>query len=111
MVPDIDDLLPVYVYDKYEGYNVKVIPDCTDEEIERHINMTGAGLQQVLTQGVDRVLTNHALLSPVIAKRAIETCPEGVVRPPYDVKIHGSAITFVVKPHPQFKPTCETNRT
>jgi glycosyltransferase involved in cell wall biosynthesis len=98
VVPDIDDLLPVYVFDKYEGYTVKTIPDCTEAEIENHITKTAAGIKRVLAQGVDRVLSNHALLSPVNAKRA---CEEYGV--PFDIKIHGSGITFVLKPHPRYK--------
>ena len=98
VVPDIDGLLPVYVYDKYEGYEVKTIPDCTEEEIENHITKTAAGIKKVLAQGCDRVLSNHALLSPVNTKRACEEM--GV---PFDIKIHGSGITFVLKPHPAYK--------
>ena len=98
VVPDIDDLLPVYVFDRYEGYTVKTIPDCTEAEIENHITKTAEGIKRVLAQGCDRVLSNHALLSPVNTKRA---CEEYGV--PFDIKIHGSGITFVLKPHPQYK--------
>ena len=98
VVPDIDGLLPVYVYDDYEGYTVKTIPDCTEVELENHIEKTAKVLRQVLAQGAVRVLSNHCLLSPVITKRACEG-----LSTPYDVKVHGSAITFVIKPHPRLK--------
>ncbi|XP_013421312.1 uncharacterized protein LOC106181476 [Lingula anatina] len=99
LVPDIAGLLPVYVYDEYEGYTVKTIPNCTDEEIERHISMTSKAIRKAVDMwGCDKVLTNHALLSPVNAKRALEGT--GI---PFDIKIHGSALIFVVDPHPQYK--------
>jgi glycosyltransferase involved in cell wall biosynthesis len=87
VVPFINDLLPVYVFDKYEGYLVKRVPEMTEEEIQAHIEMTAAVLSEVCTQGVDYVLTNHALFGPIIARRALHNT--GI---PYNVKIHGSSI-------------------
>lgn len=92
VVPDINGLLLVYWYDLYEGYEVKTMVNCTLEEIEANIEGTVAGLKKVIAQGVDRILANHAILSPVITKRATEGT--GI---PYDVKIHGSSIIFSVK--------------
>ena len=97
VVPDIDSLLLVYVFNRYDGFRVKAMGDnhCSLAEIDNLVEKTAAGLRKVLAQGVDRVLTNHALLSPVIAKRACE----GHV--PFDVKIHGSAIHFSLKQRPE----------
>ena len=92
VVPDINGLLLVYWYDLYEGYEVKTMVNCSLEEIEANIQRTAAGLKKVIAQGVDRILANHAILSPVITKRATEGT--GI---PYDVKIHGSSIIFSVK--------------
>lgn len=92
VVPDINGLLLVYWYDLYEGYEVKTMVNCSLQEIEANIEGTAAGLKKVIAQGVDRILANHAILSPVITKRATEGT--GV---PYDVKIHGSSIIFSVK--------------
>ena len=98
VVPDINGLLLVYVHNRYEGFEVKAMGDsqCSLAEIDRHIEMTAAGLRKVLAQGVDRVLANHSLLSPVIAKRA---CEGGKI--PFDVKIHGSSISFSLKERPE----------
>ena len=100
VVPDIDDLLLVYVYNPYDGYTVKAMGDsgCTIAEVDNHIEKTAAGLRKVLAQGVDRILTNHAILSPVIAKRACEGTAHWA---PYDVKIHGSSISFSLKQRPE----------
>lgn len=99
VVPDIGDLLLVYVLNRYEGYTVKALGDpltCTEDEIESVIDKTAIGLKKVLTQGVDRVLANHTLLSPVVSKRA---CQDTNV--PYDVKVHGSSICFSLKQRPE----------
>lgn len=92
IVPDIDGLLLVYWYDTYERYEVKTMVNCSLEEIEANIKLTADGLKKVIAQGVDRILANHAILSPVISRRATEGT--GV---PYDVKIHGSSLIFSVK--------------
>ena len=98
VVPDIGGLLLVYNYDRYEGFEVKTMRECSLKEIDAHIELTVKGLKRVLAQGVDRILTNHTILSPVIASRA---CQDTTI--PYDVKIHGSSITFSIKPRPELK--------
>ena len=35
--PDIGGLLPVYVYDDYEGFEVRTFDHLTDEELERYL--------------------------------------------------------------------------
>jgi len=99
VVPDINDLLPVYVMDRYDGFDVKTIPEMTADEIDTHIDMTAAALRAVAAQGVDRVLANHVMLGPVIASRALDG-----TEIPYDVKIHGSAIEYTLVPNPRFMP-------
>ncbi|XP_032230360.1 uncharacterized protein LOC116613958 [Nematostella vectensis] len=92
-VPDIYGLLLVYSYDEYPGYRVKTLKDCSIAEIEANIEGTVNGLRRVVEQGVDLILTNHILLSPVIASRATQGLDV-----PYVCKLHGSAIIFSVKP-------------
>ena len=99
IVPAIDDLLPVYVMDRYDGFDVKTIPEMTTEEIDTHVGMTATALRAVVAQGVDRVLANHVMMGPVIAKRALDGTDV-----PYDVKIHGSAIEYTLVPNPRLMP-------
>ena len=95
VVPDINNLLPVYVFDRYKGYQVKLIPDMTLNEINSHIETTASSLREVALQGADRILANHAILGPVIASRALQGLDI-----PYDVKIHGSAVEYTLVPNP-----------
>lgn len=96
VVPEINRLLPVFVLDKYDGFEVKRIQDMSGAEIETHIRLTARVLRRVVRQRADGVLANHVLLSPVIAGRALENLPV-----PYDVKIHGSAVEYSLVPHPE----------
>ncbi len=98
IVPDIDNLLPVYIFDEYEGYTVKTIPEMTDEEIENHIDLMAKAIKKIVRQGADLFFANHVLLSPVIVKRALEKSGN-----PYKIKIHGSAMEFVAAKHPEYK--------
>ena len=99
IVPDINGLLLVYWYDVYEGYEVKTMVNCSLEEIEANIKLTADGLKKVIAQGVDRILANHVILSPVIAKRATKG-----TEVPYDVKVHGSSIIFSIKERKELRP-------
>src|SRR4051812_16847125 len=91
--PPIGTLLPVYVADRYEGFEAKPLPDCTDEEIEGYIERNVAAVREV-AQLVepDAALANHLVMGPVILARAGVPCA---------VKVHGSALEYVVKPHPE----------
>jgi glycosyltransferase involved in cell wall biosynthesis len=96
--PDIGGLLPVYVKDPYEGFEVKSFPELTEAELDRYIEANVVAVREVAAAagGVDLALANHLVMGPAILARA------GVA--PYAVKIHGSALEYTVKPHPRFLP-------
>jgi glycosyltransferase involved in cell wall biosynthesis len=92
--PDIHGLLPVYVKDPYEGFEVKAFPEMTDAELDRYIDANVAAVREVAAAagGIDTALANHLVMGPAILARA------GVA--PFAAKIHGSALEYTVKPHP-----------
>src|SRR5215207_9617537 len=47
-VPDIDGLLPVYVADRYEGFEVKTFPALSDEELDRYLAANVAAVRNVV---------------------------------------------------------------
>jgi glycosyltransferase involved in cell wall biosynthesis len=96
--PDIGGLLPVYVKDPYEGFEVRSFPELTDEELDRYIDSNVVAVREVAekTGGVDLALANHLVMGPAILARAA-ICP-------FAAKIHGSALEYTVKPHPRFLP-------
>jgi glycosyltransferase involved in cell wall biosynthesis len=96
--PEIGGLLPVYVKDPYEGFEVKAFPELSEAELDRYIEANVAAVRGVAENagGVDFALANHLVMGPAILARA------GVA--PFAAKIHGSALEYTVKPHPRFLP-------
>ena len=99
--PDIGGLLPVYVKDPYEGFEVKAFPELTEAELERYIEANVAAVREVAAEagGIDAALANHLVMGPAILARAEVG--------PFAAKIHGSALEYTVKPHPRFLPYAE----
>jgi glycosyltransferase involved in cell wall biosynthesis len=93
--PEIGGLLPVYVYDTYEGFEVKTFDALTDAELARYIDSNVAAVRDVVADAEpDAAFANHAVMGPAILARALDGIP-------YAVKIHGSALEYTVKPHYQ----------
>ena len=99
--PDIHGLLPVYVKDPYEGFEVKAFPELTEAELDRYIEANVAAVREVAAAagGIDAALANHLVMGPAILARAAIG--------PFAAKIHGSALEYTVKPHPRFLPYAE----
>ncbi len=96
--PDIHGLLPVYVKDPYEGFEVKAFPELSEAELDRYIDANVAAVRAVAESvgGFDAALANHLVMGPAILARADVG--------PFAAKIHGSALEYTVKPHPRFLP-------
>jgi glycosyltransferase involved in cell wall biosynthesis len=99
--PDIHGLLPVYVKDPYEGFEVKTFPELSEEELDRYIEANVAAVREVAAQAgdIDVALANHLVMGPAILARADVG--------PFAAKIHGSALEYTVKPNPRFLPYAE----
>lgn len=96
--PDIGGLLPVYVKDPYESFEVKTFPELSEAELAHYLDANVAAVREVAEAagGIDLALANHLVMGPAILARA------GVA--PFAAKIHGSALEYTVKPHPRFLP-------
>ena len=46
--PDIGDLLPVYVADRYEGIEARTFAECSEAEVARYIEANVAAVRDVL---------------------------------------------------------------
>jgi glycosyltransferase involved in cell wall biosynthesis len=93
--PDIGPLLPVYVPDRYEGFEVRTFGECTPAEVERYVERNAAAVREVAARArVDLALANHLIMGPAILAR-------GLAATPYAVKVHGSALEYSVKPQPE----------
>lgn len=96
--PDIGGLLPVYVKDPYEGFEVKAFQELTEAELDRYLEANVAAVREVAAAagGIDAALANHLVMGPAILARADIA--------PFAAKIHGSALEYTVKPHRRFLP-------
>ena len=89
--PPIGRVLPVYVADRYEGFDAKPFHELTDAELEHYIGANVGAVRDVVARSQpDAALANHLIMGPVVLARAGLT---------YAVKIHGSALEYTVKPH------------
>jgi len=97
--PKLGDLLPVYVWDKYEEFS-RVVPmvDLPDHEIEAYLARNVEVVDRVVREnGIGVLHANHMVLMSVVAQRVSER--SGV---PYIIMPHGSALEYAVKPDPRF---------
>jgi glycosyltransferase involved in cell wall biosynthesis len=99
--PDIHGLLPVYLKDPYEGFEVKAFPELTDAELDRYLDDNVGAVREVVGAcgSPDAALAGHLVMGPCILARA------GIGE--FAAKIHGSALEYTVKPNPRFVPYAE----
>jgi glycosyltransferase involved in cell wall biosynthesis len=95
--PDIGRLLPVFVLDEYEGFDVRRFVDLTDEELRRYLSLNVAALRAAASwQGSDVVIVGHAVPGAAVARRALG--PRS-----YVVKIHGSDVEYAMRPQARYR--------
>jgi glycosyltransferase involved in cell wall biosynthesis len=100
--PNIGNLLPVYVADRYEGIEARTFAECSDEEIAAYLQANVAAAREVSALAEPHLaLANHLVMGPVILARALAGGVGGAGGVPYAVKIHGSALEYTVKPQPE----------
>ena len=84
--PDVGGLLPVFVLDRYDGYEVRRVQDCTRGELEAWVEANASAIRALLP--ADAVFTNHVLLGG----------PVGVASgAPFAVKAHGSELEYSMR--------------
>lgn len=83
--PDVGGLLPVFVKDRYDGYDVKLVQECTHAELDAWVEANARALRAHLP--ADLVFCNHVLLGGPVG---VATTSGTVV--PFAVKAHGSEL-------------------
>jgi glycosyltransferase involved in cell wall biosynthesis len=87
--PDVDGFLPVFVLDRYEGYEVRRVQDCTRTELDAWVDANASAVRGLLP--ADFVFANHVLLGgPVGAASGAR----------YAVKAHGSELEYSMRGKP-----------
>lgn len=84
--PDVGGLLPVFVLDHYEGYEVRRVQDCSRAELDAWVEANARAVRGLLP--ADVVFANHVLLGgPVGAASGA----------PFAVKAHGSELEYSMR--------------
>jgi glycosyltransferase involved in cell wall biosynthesis len=84
--PDVGGLLPVFVLDRYEGLEAKLLQDLSRAERERYVELNARAVRELLP--ADVVFANHVLLGgPVAAASGAR----------YAVKAHGSELEYSMR--------------
>jgi glycosyltransferase involved in cell wall biosynthesis len=90
--PEIGGVLPVFVLDRYEGVEARLLQDLTPQERERYVGLNAAALREHLP--ADAVFANHVLLGgPVGAASGV----------PFAVKAHGSELEYSMRGRPDLE--------
>jgi glycosyltransferase involved in cell wall biosynthesis len=84
--PDVGGLLPVFVLDRYEGYEVRLLQDCLRAELDRWVAANAEALRERLP--ADLVFCNHVLLGGAVGR---------ATGAPYAVKAHGSELEYSMR--------------
>jgi glycosyltransferase involved in cell wall biosynthesis len=90
--PEVGGLLPVFVLDRYEGYEVKLLQDCSRAELERWIAANSDAVHEELP--ADVVFCNHVLLGGAVGQATAA---------PYVVKAHGSELEYSMRGRPELE--------
>jgi glycosyltransferase involved in cell wall biosynthesis len=84
--PDIGSVLPVFVLDRYEGYDVRLMQELPQQDLDRVVDANAAALRELAP--ADLVFANHVLLGgPVGAASGL----------PFAVKAHGSELEYSMR--------------
>ncbi len=88
--PELPGPLPVFVIDRYEGHDPKLLQDFTPEERDEYIQANATALRERLP--ADLVFANHVLMgAPVAAATGAR----------YAVKAHGSELEYSMRGNPE----------
>jgi len=81
-----ENILPVFVLDRYEGLEPRLLQELTPEERERYVEANAAAVRAELP--ADLVFANHVLLGGPVA---------AATGAPYAVKAHGSELEYSMR--------------
>jgi glycosyltransferase involved in cell wall biosynthesis len=90
--PDVGGLLPTFVLDHYEGYDVRLLQDCSRPELDAWVEANASTVRESLP--AEFVLCNHVLLGGAVGQAS---------GAPYAVKAHGSELEYSMRGRPELE--------
>ncbi len=95
-IPDLEGILPVYVYEAYDGFEVKELHRMSVEEIDDYVDKNSWVVERVIhDHNIDLILSNHTVMQPPIVADACSRCFHSTQT--HVMTPHGSALNFSVK--------------
>ncbi|MGL4589130.1 MAG: glycosyltransferase [Mycoplasmatales bacterium] len=95
--PDLDGILPVFVYDKYPNYDVYEMHKMEQSMLEAFISKNQNAVEQIFkTHSISHVFSNHIVLQPLYVIRALKqlNLTQEVI---HNIIVHGSDLHFSIK--------------
>jgi glycosyltransferase involved in cell wall biosynthesis len=90
--PELDGPLPVFVLDRYEGQEPRLLQELTPEERERYVERNAAAVRELLP--ADLVFANHVLPGAAVGAASGAR---------YAVKAHGSELEYSMRASPELQ--------
>ncbi|MDQ3753028.1 MAG: glycosyltransferase family 4 protein [Actinomycetota bacterium] len=91
--PDIGSILPVYVYDDYEGFSARRFVDLSEGDLEHYtVSNIAALVTAIKRHAPDAIITGHEVMGPYIAREACR-----LTGTEYVAKLHGSGLEYAVR--------------
>jgi glycosyltransferase involved in cell wall biosynthesis len=90
--PEIGNLLPVFVLDRYEGLEARLVQDLSREQLGRYVELNAESLRRHLP--ADLVFANHVLPGAAVATAAGAR---------FAVKAHGSELEYSMRGRPELE--------
>jgi len=90
--PDVGGLLPTFVLDHYDGYRVRLLQDCSRDELDAWVEANAKVVRESLP--ADMLLCNHVLLGGAVGRATGAS---------YAVKAHGSELEYSMRGRPKLE--------
>ena len=94
--PAIGRVLPVFVLDDYEGFDVRRFVDLDEPTLDAYLNANVEALREVAAwHRSDVAIAGHAIPGGAVARRALGDVP-------YVVSVHGSDLEYAIRAQRRF---------
>ncbi|HYU57612.1 MAG TPA: glycosyltransferase [Actinomycetota bacterium] len=96
--PEIGRLLPVFVLDEYEGFDVRRFVDLDDAALSGYLERNVQALRAAAAwHRPDAAIAGHVVPGGVVAARALGAGA-------YVLKVHGSDLEYAIRPQARYRP-------
>jgi len=100
-IPDTDNELLVYVYDRYKDLHVREMKDVSNQEIDAYIAKNAACIQYIAQNNdISKAYANHLVLQPQYVYKGLQDAKS---KAQFNVICHGSDINYAISKNAYIK--------